>query len=77
MSRRNNRGLLLLAILLISSSSFVKAQAPKPPATRVDNFREVVHGVEISGAQERSEPDGKLPVLSYRYGGFNVSQTPS
>jgi prolyl oligopeptidase len=38
---------LLLAFLLISSSSFVAAQVAKPPATRVDNYREVIHGVEI------------------------------
>lgn len=36
---------LLFAILLISST--VQAQGPKPPPTRVDNFREVLHGVEI------------------------------
>jgi len=38
---------LLLAILLISATSAVRAQGPKPPPTRVDNFREVLHGVEI------------------------------
>jgi len=38
---------LLLAILLISATSAVRAQGPKPPSTRVDNFREVLHGVEI------------------------------
>ena len=36
--------LLLFAILVVSS---VRAQGPKPPPTRVDNFREVLHGVEI------------------------------
>ncbi len=40
-------GLLLLAILVISSTSSVQAQVPKPPPSRVDNFREVIHGVEI------------------------------
>jgi prolyl oligopeptidase len=39
------QALLLVAILVISST--VRAQVPKPPATRVDNFREVMHGVEI------------------------------
>lgn len=38
---------LLFAILLILSTSAVRAQVPKPPPTRVDNFREVMHGVEI------------------------------
>jgi prolyl oligopeptidase len=38
---------LLFAILVISATSAVRAQVPKPPATRVDNFREVMHGVEI------------------------------
>jgi prolyl oligopeptidase len=38
---------VLLAILVISATSAVRAQVPKPPATRVDNFREVMHGVEI------------------------------
>jgi len=38
---------LLLAILLISATLAVRAQGPKPPPTRVDNFREVLHGVEI------------------------------
>lgn len=36
--------LLLFAILAISS---VQAQVPKPPSSRVDNYREVLHGVEI------------------------------
>ena len=39
--------LLLFAVLVISSSSAVQAQVPKPPPSRVDNFREVIHGVEI------------------------------
>ena len=39
--------LLLFAILVISSTSSVRAQVPKPPPSRVDNFREVIHGVEI------------------------------
>jgi prolyl oligopeptidase len=41
------RVLLLLAILVISSTSSVQAQVPKPPPSSVDNFREVIHGVEI------------------------------
>ncbi|HXQ73127.1 MAG TPA: hypothetical protein VN844_21690, partial [Pyrinomonadaceae bacterium] len=43
---KNMRGgvLLLLAILAIST---VQAQVSKPPASRVDNVREVIHGVEI------------------------------
>src|SRR6185295_6829318 len=35
---------LLFVMMVISS---VQAQVPKPPTTRVDNFREVLHGVEI------------------------------
>src|SRR5215216_2640856 len=42
---RENMFLLLVATLAISSG--VQAQAHKPPPTRVDNFREVLHGVEI------------------------------
>ena len=42
---RENMLRLLVAILAISAA--VQAQAPKPPPTRVDNFREVLHGVEI------------------------------
>src|SRR5687768_388823 len=38
---------LLLATLLISSTSTVHAQVPKPPPAKVDIFREVIHGVEI------------------------------
>ena len=38
---------LLIAILVISSTASLQAQVPKPPASRVDNFREVLHGVEI------------------------------
>ena len=38
------RYLVLLAALMISS---VQVQVPKPPASRVDNVREVIHGVEI------------------------------
>src|SRR5687767_2396816 len=38
---------LLLAILVISPSASVQAQEPKPPPARVDNVREVLHGVEI------------------------------
>ena len=39
--------MLLLGILLISSTSSVHAQGLKPPPSKVDNFREVIHGVEI------------------------------
>src|ERR1044071_915169 len=39
------RKLLLLAVLVISSTSF--GQVPKPPPSTVDNVREVIHGVEI------------------------------
>jgi prolyl oligopeptidase len=39
--------LLLFAILVISTTSSVQAQVPKPPPARLDNFREVIHGVEI------------------------------
>jgi prolyl oligopeptidase len=39
------RVLLLFAILVISSAS--RAQVPKPPSSKVDNVREVIHGVEI------------------------------
>ena len=38
---------LLFAFLVFASTSSVRAQVPKPPPSRVDNFREVVHGVEI------------------------------
>src|SRR5688572_26947700 len=41
------RMLLLLLVLVISSASFIQAQVPKPPPSRVDNVREVLHGVEI------------------------------
>ena len=49
MSRRKNTGVvsLLFAILVLSATTSGQAQAPKPPASRVDNFREVLHGVEI------------------------------
>ena len=49
MSRHKNTGVvsLLFAGLVISAITSVQAQAPKPPATKVDNFREVLHGVEI------------------------------
>jgi len=36
---------LLFVVLLIAS---VQAQVPKPPASKVDNIREVIHGVEIT-----------------------------
>jgi hypothetical protein len=39
--------LLLFAILVISSTSSVPAQVPKPPPSKVDNVREVIYGVEI------------------------------
>ena len=38
---------LLFLILVISSTSPVQAQVPKAPPSRVDNVREVIHGVEI------------------------------
>lgn len=38
------RMLSLFSILAIST---IQAQVPKPPPSRVDNFREVIHGVEI------------------------------
>src|ERR1044072_6194947 len=45
MSLQKKTVLLLIAILAITSSA--QAQVPKPPPSRVDNFREVIHGVEI------------------------------
>lgn len=39
--------LLVFATLVIAATSSVRAQVPKPPPTKVDNFREVMHGVEI------------------------------
>src|ERR1041384_7172415 len=45
--KKTGRVLLLCAILVISSTSSAQAQTPKPPPSRVDNFREVIHGVEI------------------------------
>src|ERR1044072_7736666 len=39
---------LLLTLLLISSTAPVQAQVPKPPPSRIDNVREVIHGVEIT-----------------------------
>jgi len=36
---------LFLVILVIATT--VEAQVSKPPASRVDNVREVIHGVEI------------------------------
>src|SRR5215813_8830104 len=39
--------LLSFSMLMISSASSAQAQASKPPASRVDNVREVLHGVEI------------------------------
>src|SRR5688500_14926513 len=47
MSFHKRPALLLLGIVVIASSASVQAQVPKPPATRVDNFREVLHGAEI------------------------------
>jgi len=38
---------LIFAVLVISLMSTVKAQIPKPPPSRVDDVREVIHGVEI------------------------------
>lgn len=45
MSLHHMTAMLLFAILVISS---VQAQVSKPPASRVDNVREVMHGVEIT-----------------------------
>jgi len=39
--------LLAFAILAISATASVQAQVSKPPASRVDNVRETMHGVEI------------------------------
>src|SRR5687767_10224454 len=38
---------LLFAFLVFASTSSVLAQVHKPPPSKVDNFREVMHGVEI------------------------------
>src|ERR671918_1785045 len=38
---------LLFAILMLWTTSSVQAQVLKPPPSRVDDFREVIHGVEI------------------------------
>lgn len=43
--QKNMRGVVLLSAILVIST--VQAQVPKPPASRVDNVREVLHGVEI------------------------------
>ena len=45
MSVHKKTGWLLLSSFLMISSA--QAQVPKPPPSRVDNFREVLHGVEI------------------------------
>ena len=45
MSVHKKTGVLSLFVMLVISSA--QAQGPKPPASRVDNFREVIHGVEI------------------------------
>ena len=45
MSLHHKTASLLFAILMISS---VQAQIPKPPASKVDNVREVIHGIEIT-----------------------------
>ena len=45
LNKTNRNMLLLFAILAFSST--VQAQVPKPPASRVDNVREVIHSVEI------------------------------
>jgi prolyl oligopeptidase len=37
----------LFAVVLISAAPAVRAQESKPPLSRVDNIREVIHGVEI------------------------------
>src|ERR1044072_3351250 len=48
MSAHKNTGVVLsLFALVIAASAAVQAQVPKPPASRVDNFREVIHDVEI------------------------------
>src|ERR1044071_10268606 len=39
--------IFVLSLLVISWNSAVQAQVPKPPQSRVDNFREVIHNVEI------------------------------
>ena len=39
--------IFVLALLAISWNSSLLAQVPKPPVSRVDNFREVIHDVEI------------------------------
>ena len=44
---RKTREKMRLLVLVIFATSSVQAQVPKPPPSRVDNFREVIHGVEI------------------------------
>src|SRR5215510_6384950 len=55
------RRLLLFTILVISSTSSVQLQVPKPPASRVDNVRETIHGVEITDPyrwlEDQQSPD--------------------
>jgi prolyl oligopeptidase len=45
MSLHSKIAMLSFAVMVISSA---QAQVPKPPASRVDNVREVIHGVEIT-----------------------------
>ena len=44
---RKTREKMRLLVLVIFATSSVQAQVPKPPPSRVDNFREFIHGVEI------------------------------
>src|ERR1044072_9278522 len=38
---------LFLIAFTAPGTSFVQAQVPKPPPSKIDNFSEVIHGVEI------------------------------
>jgi len=38
---------IALTLMVVGTTRAATAQAPQPPPTRVDNFREVLHGVEL------------------------------
>jgi hypothetical protein len=45
---------MLLALLILTSALSIKAQTlSAPPATRVDNVKETIHGVEITDPYRR------------------------
>lgn len=67
---------LLFAILVISSTLSAQAQVPKPPPATVDNFREVIHGVEIIDPYRWLEDQNSPETRAWKHRALGATYSP-